>query len=150
MSLGRSSRRSFCIKLCLSCFSRILWLMIQSVLTVEEESCQNKCYAASMILLPTLIKKGISEELLLLSRPFQMLRVNMWGLSLYCCVSHRCCTAEQRLMTTLTITTSAAMSVLRALVMVSTRNTGEYPIFRVARWFSKLNWVGSGIGKNVV
>ena len=24
--------------------------MIQSVLTVEEERCQNKCYAASMIL----------------------------------------------------------------------------------------------------
>ena len=56
-------RRSFCIKLCLSCFSRLLWLlMIQSVLTVEEERCQNKCYAASMILLPPLIKRGISEH----------------------------------------------------------------------------------------
>ena len=48
----------------------------------------------------------------------------MWGLSLYCCDSgairryiHRCYTAEQRLITTLTITTSAAMSVLRALVL---------------------------------
>ena len=30
---------------------------------------------------------------------FQMPRVLMWGLSLYCCVSHRCCTAEQRLRT---------------------------------------------------
>ena len=30
---------------------------------------------------------------------FQMPRVIMWGLSLYCCVNHRCCTAEQRLMT---------------------------------------------------
>ena len=49
---------------------------------------------------------------------FQLPRVIMWGLSLYCCVSHRCCTAEQRLMTTLTITTSAAMSLLRAFVMV--------------------------------
>ena len=39
--------------------------------------------------------------------PFQLPRVVMWGLSLYCCVSHRCYTAEQRLMT-LTITTSAA------------------------------------------
>ena len=46
-----------------------------------------------------------------------MPRVIMWGLSLYCCVSHRCCTAEQRLMITLTITTSAAMSVLWAFVM---------------------------------
>ena len=57
------SRRSFCVKLCLSCFSRLLWLlMIQSVLTVEEERCQNKCYAASMILLPPLIKRNISEH----------------------------------------------------------------------------------------
>ena len=31
--------------------------------------------------------------------PIQMPRVLMWGLSLYCCVSHRCCTAEQRLRT---------------------------------------------------
>ena len=31
------------------------------------------------------------------SGPFQMPRVIMWGLSLYCCVSHRCCKAEQRL-----------------------------------------------------
>ena len=30
---------------------------------------------------------------------FQMPRVNMWGLSLYCCDSHRCYTAEQRLLT---------------------------------------------------
>ena len=30
--------------------------------------------------------------------PFQMPRVNMWGLSLYCCDSHRCYTAEQRLL----------------------------------------------------
>ena len=28
---------------------------------------------------------------------FQLPRVIMWGLSLYCCVSHRCYTAEQRL-----------------------------------------------------
>ena len=48
--------------------------------------------------------------------PFQLPRVIMWGLSLYCCVSHRCYTAEQRL-TKLTITTSAAMSVLQAFVM---------------------------------
>ena len=27
-----------------------------------------------------------------------MPRVLMWGLSLYCCVSHRCCKAEQRLL----------------------------------------------------
>ena len=58
MSLGRLSRRSFWIKLCLSCFSRILWLMIQSVLTVEEERCQNKCYAASMILFLTVRPKN--------------------------------------------------------------------------------------------
>ena len=48
---------------------------------------------------------------------FQLPRVIMWGLSLYC-VGYRCYRAEQRLMTTLTITTSAAMSVLRALLMV--------------------------------
>ena len=36
--------------------------MIQSVLTVEEERCQNKCYAASMILLVPLIKRNISEH----------------------------------------------------------------------------------------
>ena len=34
----------------------------------------------------------------------------MWGLSFYCYVSHRCCT--------LTITTSAAMSVIQAFVMM--------------------------------
>ena len=51
---------------------------------------------------------------------FQLPRVIMWGLSLYC-VGYRCYMAEQRLMaeiTTLTITTSTAMSVLRALGMV--------------------------------
>ena len=48
--------------------------------------------------------------------PFQLPRVIIWGLSLYCCVNHRCYTAEQRLMT-LTSTSSAAMSVLGALVM---------------------------------
>ena len=31
--------------------------------------------------------------------PFQMPRVNMWGLSLYCCDSLKCYTAEQRLLT---------------------------------------------------
>ena len=30
---------------------------------------------------------------------FQLPRVIMWGLSLYCCICHRCCTAKQRLMT---------------------------------------------------
>ena len=48
--------------------------------------------------------------------PFQLPRVIMWALSLYCCVSHRCCNLVLR-STTLTITTPAAMSVLRALVM---------------------------------
>ena len=64
------------------------------------------------------LSKKTSQDLRMLSRSFQMPRVVMWGLSLYCCISHRCCTAEQRLMTTLTITTSAAMSLLRAFVMV--------------------------------
>ena len=48
--------------------------------------------------------------------PFQMPRVIMWGLSLYCCDSHRCYTVEQRLISA-AITTSAAVSVLRALVV---------------------------------
>ena len=50
----------------------------------------------------------------------------MWGLSSYCCVIHRCYTAEQRLMTLLTTKISAAMFVLRALVMVQCRVRGPY------------------------
>ena len=57
-----------------------------------------------------LVKHGCCDA------PFQLPSVIMWGFSLYCCVSHRCCTAE-------TITISAAMSVLRALVMVGAGKT---------------------------
>ena len=46
--------------------------------------------------------------------PFRLPSVIIWGLSLYCSVSHRSHTA---ILTTLTTTSSAAMSVLRALVM---------------------------------
>ena len=32
---------------------------------------------------------------------FETMASLMWGLSLYCCASHRCCTAEHRLLITL-------------------------------------------------
>ena len=78
-----------------------------------------------------------------LVRAFLLHRVIMWELSLYCCVSHRCCTAEQRLITTLTITTSAAMSVLRAFVMVG--GTSQFrQIFK--QFFSLVKFGGFPLG----
>ena len=52
-----------------------------------------------MIILAKMLFDDDENDADRLQRAFQLPRVIMWGLSLYCCVSQRCCTEEQRLMT---------------------------------------------------
>ena len=64
-----------------------------------------------MIILAKMLFDDDENDADRLQRAFQLPRVIMWGLSLYCSVSQRCCTEEQRIndsTATLTITTSAA------------------------------------------